>query len=115
MTGLPFTGSNLTGKIYAFIGIISRKPFYPRLLLLLLVSALADIGLAALGLNPMSRTEQRLLFIALSLYVLIFAAAFQMIAAGEIASRTTSLIAFIECHRRPVTSLLIGIGFAGGL
>ena len=115
MTRSPFTGSNPTRKIHPFIGIIPRKPFYSRLLLLLLASALADIGLAALGLNPMSGTEQLLPFIALSLYALVLAAVFQVIAAGKIASRTASLITFIECHRYPAAALLIGIGIAGGL
>ena len=115
MTRLQFAGSNSVRKICAFIYFIPRKPLYRRLLLLLLASALADIGLAALGLNPMSGIEQLLPFIALSLYALVFVATFQVIAAKEIASRAASLIAFIECHRYPAAALLIGIGIAGGL
>src|SRR3954453_7697605 len=113
MTRLPLVGSILARKIYTFIAL--RKWFYRRLFLLLLASALADIGLAFLGLNPISGTQQFLVFLALSLYALVFATAFQVIAAGEISSRAISLMAFIEYHRRLAASLLIGIGIAGGL
>ena len=113
MTRLPLAGSISARKIYAFLA--PRRWIYCRLFLLLLASALVDIGLAALGLNPVSGTQQLLVFIALSLYALVFAAAFQVIAAREISSRAISLMAFIEYHRRLATSLLIGIGIAGGL
>jgi hypothetical protein len=115
MIGLPLACSKPAKKIYAFIGITPRKWFYRRLFLLLLTSVLADIGLAVLGLNPMSGTQQLLTFLALSLYALVFAAAFQVTAAEEIASKSSSLMAFIECYRRPAASLLIGIGIAGAL
>ena len=113
MTRLPLAGSISARKIYTFIA--PRKWFYRRLFLLLLASALADIGLASLGLNPISGTQQLLVFLALSLYALVFATAFQVIASGEISSRAISLMAFIEYHRRLAASLLIGIGIAGGL
>ncbi len=113
MIRLPLAGSNSARKIYAFIA--HREWFYRRLFLLLLASALADIGLAALGLNPMSGTEQLLTFIALSLYALVFAAVFQVIAAREIVSRAAFLIVFVEHHWRLAASLLIGVGIGGGL
>jgi len=92
-----------------------QKPFYRRLFLLLLTSALADIGLAVLGLNPMSGTQQLLTFLSLSLYTLVFAVAFHVIAAREVVLRAAFLITFVEHHWRPAALLLIGIGIAGGL
>ena len=97
------------------MGVTPQKPFYRRLFLLLLTSALADIGLAVLGLNPMSGTQQLLTFLSLSLYTLVFAVAFHVIAAREVVLRAAFLITFVEHHWRPAALLLIGIGIAGGL
>src|SRR4051794_18774988 len=110
MKNSPLTNSSRPEEICAFIGTAPRKSFYRWLFLLLLTGALADIGLAVLGLNPMYEYSQRPPFFALSLYALAFAAAFRMIAAGEITLRATSFITFVECHWRLATSLLIGIG-----
>ena len=114
MTRLPIAVSNPTRETYA-LGVTPQKPFYRRLFLLLLTSALADIGLAVLGLNPMSGTQQLLTFLSLSLYTLVFAVAFHVIAAREVVLRAAFLITFVEHHWRPAALLLIGIGIAGGL
>lgn len=115
MTGSPQAGSRPAGKTYTPVGTAPRRPLSRRLLFLLLAGALADVGLARLGLNPMSGYRQLLPFLVLGLYALVFAAVFYAIAAGEIASRAASLTAFLERHRRLAASLLIGAGIAGAL
>ena len=114
MTRLPIAGSNPARETYA-LGVTPQKPFYRRLFLLLLTSALADIGLAVLGLNPMSGTQQLLTFLSLSLYTLVFAVAFQVIAAREIVSRAAFSHSIYRTPSTSAASLLIGIGIAGGL
>src|SRR3954454_24192695 len=111
----PLASPSPAGNLCVLTGTIQRQRFYRRLLVLLLASALADIGLALLGLNPMSGYEQLLSFLVLDLYAIIFAIVFQVIVAKEIASRVASLMEFVDRHRRLAALLLIGIGIAGGL
>src|SRR4051794_29516098 len=96
MNKSPLVSPSSTEDTCVLTGGVPRQRFYRRLLVLLLASALADIGLAFLGLNSMSRHKQFLPFLVLNLYAIIFAIVFQMIAASEIASREASLMAFVE-------------------
>src|SRR5215208_2238931 len=112
MIRLPLAGSNPARKIYAFIGVVPKKPFYRRLFLLLLASALADIGLAVLGLNPLAGPQQLVLFALLGLYALGFAAAVPAAEAEEIALRLATLV---ERRRRLAALMLVGFGIAGSL
>jgi hypothetical protein len=110
MIRLPLANSNSARKIYAFIA--SQKWFYRRPFLLLLASALADIGLAVLGLNPLAGPQQLVLFALLGLYALGFAAAVPAAEAEEIALRLATLV---ERRRRLAALMLVGFGIAGSL
>lgn len=111
----PLANPSPEGDLCVLTDTIPRQQFSRRLLVLLVASALADISLALLGLNPMSGYEQFLSFLVLDLYAIIFAIVFQVIVAREIASRVASLMDFVERHRHLAALLLIGIGIAGGL
>src|SRR3954451_17011444 len=110
MTRLSLAGSVSARKIYAFIA--PRKWFYRRLFLLLLASALADIGLAALGLNPLGGPQQLVLFVLLGLYALGFAAAVPAAEAEEIALRLATRVERCQLLAAP---MLVGLGVAGSL
>lgn len=110
MTKLPLAGSVSARKIYAFIA--PRKWFYRRLFPLLLASALADIGLAALELNPLEGPQQLVLFALLGLYALGFAAGMAAAEAEEIALRLATLV---ERRQRLAALMLVSLGITGSL
>jgi hypothetical protein len=119
MTGSPldtkFAGSDPAEDAHASVGAVSRKPSARCWVLLLFSVAVADAGIAFLGLNPAKGYLIFAPFVVLGLYALGFAAAIQAIGAEDVARRIASLAAFIARHRRLVASLPIGIGIAGAL
>ncbi|HJU15692.1 MAG TPA: hypothetical protein VJ770_04415 [Stellaceae bacterium] len=80
---------------------------------MLLAGALADVGLAFLGLNPMKGYPILVPFAVLSLYAIGFAAALHAMGANGLARGAASLAALAERHWRLAASVLIGLGIAG--
>ena len=82
---------------------------------LLLAGALADIGLARFGLNPLQGLQQLLMLAVLGLYVLGFTIAIHGMGTERIAAKAASLSALLQRRRRLAASILIGLGVAGAL
>ncbi|HEX8829186.1 MAG TPA: glycosyltransferase family 39 protein, partial [Xanthobacteraceae bacterium] len=121
MTGSPLdtevVGPNAADDAPTPIGIAPRRSCARCLALLLLGAALADIGLAFLGLDPQAQIgfEQLVLFAVLGLYALGFAAAFNAVAAEGVAASAAAVAALVERRQRLLAALLIGLGIAGAL
>ncbi|HZU91693.1 MAG TPA: hypothetical protein VE993_20750, partial [Stellaceae bacterium] len=99
----------------ASVGAVPRKLAARRWIFLLLAAALADVGLAFCGLNPLWGPQQLVTLAVLGLYALGFAVAVRVIGAAGMARRIAPLAAFVQRHRRLATLLPIGAGIAGAL